>query len=69
MNRGGKRHDRHTVHELGDFSAAQLRDMFAEPELALIVGGDALTEAQVAKAEAEAAAAAEKAKAAAKAAG
>jgi hypothetical protein len=52
MNRGGLRHDRHQVHQLGSFTPVQLREMLAEPELALILGGDALTEAHVAGLEA-----------------
>lgn len=61
MNRGGARHEGHSVHELEAFTAPQLRDMFDEPSLVLIVGGDLLAEEQVAAIEAKAAKA-EKAK-------
>ena len=50
-NRGGHRHEGHQVHDLEAFSAAQLREMHNDPHLALIVGGAALTEEQVAAAE------------------
>jgi hypothetical protein len=53
MNRGGMRHERHKAHELGAFTAAQLRDMFDEPDLVLIVGGELLPEATVLAAEAK----------------
>ena len=62
MNRGGTRHEGHKVHELEAFSAAQLRDLYDEPNLVLIVGGEALPEATVLAAEAKAAAEAKKAK-------
>ena len=52
MNRGGARHDRHQVHAADAFSPLQLREMMADPELVLILGGDALTEAHVAAMEA-----------------
>lgn len=38
LNRGGARHVRHQAHRLEDFSPQQLREMLAEPDLALIVG-------------------------------
>jgi hypothetical protein len=56
MNRGGTRHEGHKVHELDAFTAAQLRDMHDEPDLALIVGGETLTEEQMVAAEEKAAA-------------
>lgn len=55
-NRGGLRHEGHSVHKLEAFTAAQLRDMYDDPHLALIVGGETLTEEQVMAAEAAAAA-------------
>jgi hypothetical protein len=61
MNRGGKRHEGHGVHELSDFTVGNLREMFDDANLVLIMGGEAVTEAQVMKIEADAAAAAEKA--------
>lgn len=38
MIRGGIRHGRLAVHHAGDLSLEQLREMLAEPELAVIVG-------------------------------
>ncbi len=40
--RGGKRHEGHQLHEIGDFTSAQLREMIAEKDLALILGGETL---------------------------
>jgi hypothetical protein len=53
MNRGGRRHDRHAVHSLADFTPAQLREMLAEPDLVLL-GGVVLTEDYIGELEAEA---------------
>lgn len=51
MHRGGARHEGHQAHELEAFTAAQLREMQAEPHLALIVGGEVLDDEHVAAAE------------------
>lgn len=75
MNRGGIRHEGHKVHDIDAFTPAQLREMDADPNLVLILGGEKLTDKHIAatpagKAEAKAVAeAAAKAEADAKAAG
>lgn len=63
MNRGGARHEGHKTHELDAFTPDQLREMHADPNLALILGGDALTEDHIAEHEAAAKKPAAKAKA------
>ncbi len=62
MNRGGTRHEGHKEHDLDAFTAAQLRDMHEDPNVVLILGGERLTEGQVAAAEDAAKAKAAKAK-------
>lgn len=62
-NRGGLRHEGHKVHKLEDLTPVQLRELHDDPRLTLIVGGQVLTEEQVADVEKAAAAKADKAKA------
>lgn len=61
MNRGGVRHDGHQVRDLEAFTPDQLREMATDPNLALIVGGEKLSDQHIEAAE-KAAAKAEKAR-------
>ena len=47
-HRGGARHEGHTVHETGAFTAEQLRELSADPHLAVILEGETLTEDHIA---------------------
>lgn len=59
-NRAGLRHEGHKVHKLEAFTAAQLRELHDDRHLALIVGGEPLTEEHIAASEAAAAKKAQK---------
>lgn len=51
MNRGGVRHEGHKVHKLDAFTPAQLREIRGDPNFAVILGGETLTEELIAEME------------------